>query len=110
MDVQLRHLISQSSDVDLCRAADFLQALRGTRELFYQQFPVGPGEIEELEEIWAARHEYEPRISAIVHQLQARQRPIGHENSVGGEARVKREFSHAASSLAERDIAVSPDA
>lgn len=110
MDMQLRHLIPQSSDVDLCSTADFLQALRGTSELFHQQFPVGFGEIEELEEIRPTRHEYEPWISAVIHQLQARQRPIGDESRVRDEARVKREFSHAASSLAELRSVPSPDA
>src|SRR5690242_13101340 len=108
--MELRHLVAERTDIDLRRAAGRLQTLCGTRNLFHEQRAVRLGEIEELDEMWTARHKDDPGVSHVVHQQNARQHPVGYERRVGDEARMKGEVLHALPSLAERYAAVSPGA
>jgi len=83
MHVQLRHQIAERAYVDLRGTADALQQSSGPCDLFDQHAAIRSGKVEQFDCIVSTRHKDEPRVTRIVHQQDARKRPIGYGRRVG---------------------------
>jgi len=94
MHVQLRHQIAERADIDLRSTADGLQQSSGPCNLFDQHAAIRFGKVEQFDGIVSTRHKDEPRVTRIVHQQDARKRPIGYGRRVGCQARMKNELGH----------------
>src|SRR5579872_3696347 len=57
MDVQLRHHVSERCNIQLGAFGDVFQRARNSRNLGHQLRPLDFVEVDDLHDLWAARHE-----------------------------------------------------
>jgi len=94
MHMQLRHQIAERADIDLRSSADRHQQSSCPCDLFDQHTAIWFGKVEQFDGIVSTWHKDEPRVTRIVHQQDARKRPIGYGRRVACQARMKRELGH----------------
>jgi hypothetical protein len=90
MHVQLRHLISERSDVELVTPSDAFQRARRCSDFAEQLHLRVFFKIDELDEAGQARHQDQPRVVGVVREQRAGKRQVADRNRVLRELRMQR--------------------